>query len=250
MVWQPTKRATRPRGRKRADGAAGARAEGGARAGRAGVKSSSRGAAAAAAATAAVGTADPEACRERGTHRPKRGRRLELVAEAGAEGAAGGAVEGAAEAPINDERAWHEEWRERIGCWWLALPLLARTDLGQCLGAISLHLGARLDRQLGRAPPMATETEPACEVIRLHTPFSPYVAPRFPHMSEINSSLDVFFLSGSRERLQSSSSPSCRRLEASTSQCRRSRGCCPRGSSSRVCAATRRCSRLNLPLPR
>ena len=26
------------------------------------------------------------------------------------------------------------------------------------------------------------------EVIRLHTPFAPYVAPRFPHMSEINSS--------------------------------------------------------------
>ena len=46
--------------------------------------------------------------------------------------------------------AWHQEWRERVGCWWLALPLAAQTRLGECLGAVSFHLGSRLDALLGQ----------------------------------------------------------------------------------------------------
>ena len=41
--------------------------------------------------------------------------------------------------------AWEAEWRERLDCWWLALPGPTRSSLGHCLGALSLHLASRLD---------------------------------------------------------------------------------------------------------
>ena len=58
--------------------------------------------------------------------------------------------------PPVTEAAWHEEWRERLGCWWLALPRPTQTSLGQCLGALSLHLGSRLELALGDGTPRLT----------------------------------------------------------------------------------------------
>ena len=40
--------------------------------------------------------------------------------------------------------AWQAEWEDTFECWYLALPLPAQQQLGQCLGALSLHLGSRL----------------------------------------------------------------------------------------------------------
>mgnify|MGYP004277203579 CR=1 FL=1 len=70
------------------------------------------------------------------------------------------------------EDAWFEAWQESLECWWMALPAPSQSELSQCVGSLGLHLG---------------------RLIRRHTPLSPYVAPRFPHMSEINSLFSFFF---------------------------------------------------------
>lgn len=66
-----------------------------------------------------------------------------------------------------DEAAWHEEWRQRLSCWWLALPRPMQADLGHCLGALSLHLTARINALVGKSAPHAASTmagaEPGCE---------------------------------------------------------------------------------------
>ena len=42
------------------------------------------------------------------------------------------------------EEAWHDEWRERLMCWWLAER--AHTEgLGACVGALSMHLAQRFE---------------------------------------------------------------------------------------------------------
>ena len=71
-----------------------------------------------------------------------------------------------------DFTAWHEEWRQRLGCWWMGLPLPTQSQLGGCLGAISLHLASRYDAALRAingpsANPMAIAgaAEPGCEWI-------------------------------------------------------------------------------------
>ena len=75
--------------------------------------------------------------------------------------------------------AWHEVWQQRFGCWWIALPVPTQSQLGNCLGAFSLHLGARLDLFLGRPHPAATPTGSSeCEWVggeaeRLHLPDFP-----------------------------------------------------------------------------
>ena len=87
--------------------------------------------------------------------------RAEAGAEVGAEGGGEvGAVIGAeieavigAEIGANGIEAWHEEWRERFGCWWIALDAPTQSELGNCLGALSLHVGSRLSTMLGRQPP-------------------------------------------------------------------------------------------------
>ena len=67
--------------------------------------------------------------------------------------------------PPPDEEAWHDEWRQRIGCWWLALPGPTQAELGSCLGALSLHLGSRLESLLQRHTPRAASAEPSCKWI-------------------------------------------------------------------------------------
>ena len=46
------------------------------------------------------------------------------------------------------ERTWLAEWRERVACWYLGLPLPAQRELGGCMGALALHIGSRLDASL------------------------------------------------------------------------------------------------------
>lgn len=53
------------------------------------------------------------------------------------------------EAAAPTEAAWHDEWRRRFGCWWLALAAPTRAELTHCLGALSLHLGSQLERVRG-----------------------------------------------------------------------------------------------------
>ena len=68
----------------------------------------------------------------------------------------------------HDEVAWHEVWRQRLGCWWLALPGPTRAELSNCLGALSLHLGSRLDRMLGRPPvdpPVHAAVQSGCQLV-------------------------------------------------------------------------------------
>ena len=48
-----------------------------------------------------------------------------------------------ATSPDADALSWHAEWRERLSCWWIALPAPTQTTLGECMGALSLHLGSR-----------------------------------------------------------------------------------------------------------
>ena len=38
-----------------------------------------------------------------------------------------------------------EEWYEEFACWFVSLPLPTQGQLGSCFGALSLHLGSRLD---------------------------------------------------------------------------------------------------------
>ena len=50
------------------------------------------------------------------------------------------------------QEAWLSEWHERLGCWWLALPVPAQGQLEGCAAALGLHLASRLDAALGRPP--------------------------------------------------------------------------------------------------
>ena len=46
--------------------------------------------------------------------------------------------------PQPTEKAWTNEWRRRFSCWFKSLPGPTKTNLGGCVGALSLHLGSRL----------------------------------------------------------------------------------------------------------
>ena len=98
-----------------------------------------------------------------------------------------------------DEREWLEEWRERIGCWYLALPLPTQTQLGGCIGAFGLHLGSRLDSlwmaslgvvsrspMAGTAHYSATSVNARCEWIRGGRAALPEIPefPAFPSKAE------------------------------------------------------------------
>lgn len=72
--------------------------------------------------------------------------------------------------------AWLAEWERRFECWWLALPVPSQEVWGVCLGALALHLGARLDdawrhaQQLGGSTRGSTRAsaiaEPGCEWVQ------------------------------------------------------------------------------------
>lgn len=66
---------------------------------------------------------------------------------------------------------WFREWRRRFACWWIALPASGRGMAEACVGALSLHLGSRLDALRGVlagrsiAPQLVRKTrvEPGCD---------------------------------------------------------------------------------------
>lgn len=48
--------------------------------------------------------------------------------------------------PLSErEESWFSEWRERLECWWMALPAPTQSELGTCIGALGVHLGSRFD---------------------------------------------------------------------------------------------------------
>lgn len=46
------------------------------------------------------------------------------------------------------QQTWQTEWRGRVTCWFLGLPLPTQQQLGSCMGALGLHIGSRLDASL------------------------------------------------------------------------------------------------------
>lgn len=72
------------------------------------------------------------------------------------------------------EEAWYSAWQARFECWWLRLPVPTQAQLGNCLGAMGLHLGNRLHAaraMLGRSlpPPLSPtalgDPDPGCEFL-------------------------------------------------------------------------------------
>lgn len=47
--------------------------------------------------------------------------------------------------PFAGEESWLAEWRRRFGCWWLGVPPPMQAQLGECLGALAIHLGSRFE---------------------------------------------------------------------------------------------------------
>lgn len=74
---------------------------------------------------------------------------------------------------------WQDEWRERVSCWWLELPGPTQEQLGSCIGALSLHIGSRLDAVLGRSTRVAATaaTQAGCEWVEHQSYFA---LPDFP----------------------------------------------------------------------
>ena len=60
----------------------------------------------------------------------------------------------AASSSNNPEEDWHDEWQDRLECWWVGLPGPTQSQLSNCFGALGLHLGARLDASLRAAHPL------------------------------------------------------------------------------------------------
>ena len=65
-------------------------------------------------------------------------------------------AEGAPVAADTEEQIWYEEWQQRFGCWWVALPAPTQAQLGGCLGALGLHLGRQVSPQVSPHPFLAS----------------------------------------------------------------------------------------------
>jgi|MDSY01.1.fsa_nt_gb hypothetical protein len=94
---------------------------------------------------------------------------------------------------------WAAEWRERIECWYLSLPLLGRGELGSCVGALGLHIGSRLElawrSARPRSAPLGIEREvgaaaTGCAWMRDGVLELPLELPPFPDLG----TLDAFTL--------------------------------------------------------
>ena len=113
------------------------------------------------------------------------------------ETADGGASEGsrrrrlAAGVP-KSEAAWLNEWRRRLACWYVGLPIPTQTQLGSCMGGLSISLASQLDvawrtaqSLSGHAPPPRGEsaTESATEGCEWLTQGRHLDLPAFPELS-------------------------------------------------------------------
>ena len=86
---------------------------------------------------------------------------------------------------------WHESWEHRLNCWWHRIPLASQARLDGCLGALALHLGARLDSALRRATasPVAVGAECAWVGEMLRT--DELMLPEFPLLDRVEFSVPL-----------------------------------------------------------
>lgn len=65
--------------------------------------------------------------------------------------------------------SWHEDWLERLKCWYLGLPQPMQGGLSSCVGALGLHFGSRLQSVVGggasQKKSLEALAEPGCEWI-------------------------------------------------------------------------------------
>ena len=104
-----------------------------------------------------------------------------------------------------DEKSWYSEWDRRLKCWWISLPRPTQGSLGGCIGALALHLGARLEQTLGERPPPAAELSGRCEWLE-SAALDQLRLPDFPATAGIRFSLPLLpALLPALERLQEQS---------------------------------------------
>ena len=53
------------------------------------------------------------------------------------------------------ENSWYAEWHARLDCWYLGLPTPMQSQLGNCIGALALHLGSRFAAVVRSVPTLA-----------------------------------------------------------------------------------------------
>ena len=86
------------------------------------------------------------------------------------------------ERTASPSRGWTHEWSRRFECWWMGLPGFTQSRLSACLGALSLHLGSRLDAAFGRRAVSASR-ESGCEWLNERT-LELEMIPDFPSPSQ------------------------------------------------------------------
>ncbi len=95
---------------------------------------------------------------------------------------------------------WFEQWGETLDEWWGGLPMIDQAAIGNCLGALSLHLGSRFKaarrawlsirgKADGAAPPPAAAAQPGCELV---TDGSRFEIPDFPDLPSNPDAFSVF----------------------------------------------------------
>lgn len=94
-------------------------------------------------------------------------------------------------AAVSSEEAWFSAWQRDFGCWWGALPRTTQGNLANCLGALSIHLGSRLEGLLRWTPTHAVDggpvnAEPGCKWIE---DTSQLQLPEFPSLGDFEFSL-------------------------------------------------------------
>lgn len=89
-----------------------------------------------------------------------------------------------AEGVSETSEAWHAEWRHRFECWFLGLPLPTQAQLGDCLGALALHLGGRLEAALSipSSSQSPQSSEPGCELVETEA----LQLPHFPSLGALD----------------------------------------------------------------
>ena len=95
------------------------------------------------------------------------------------------------------ERAWLKLWKDRVECWYMALPkpTQIRLSLGSCVSALGLHLGSRLEgawraaqAAIGQTPTSAaadTSLPSGCTWVGDHDVLELPEFPQFPEHFEV-----------------------------------------------------------------
>ena len=86
---------------------------------------------------------------------------------------------------------WHESWEHRLNCWWHRLPLASQARLDGCLGALALHLGARLDLALRRATAAPVAVGAECAWVGEMLRADELMLPEFPPLDRVEFSVPL-----------------------------------------------------------